>query len=83
MDFLRLLLNGRKSYFTNDQVKRVNVPRYKELTTAKVAEYCTSKPAIVRYLPHIRLDGEPTVDRDFLFSILNTVEPEWFPAQLA
>ena len=83
MDFLRLLLNGRKSYFTNEQVKRVYVPRYKELTTAKVAEYCTSRPEIVRYLPHIRLDGEPTVDREFLFSVLNTVEPDWFPAQLA
>ena len=34
------------------------------------------------YLPNQRLDGEPTCDRDFLFTILNTLEPDYFPAQL-
>ena len=45
-------------------------------------EYCNEKPSILRYLPHQRLDGEPTCDRDFLFTILNTLDPEYFPSQL-
>ena len=34
------------------------------------------------YIPNQRLDGEPTCDRDFLFTVLNTLEPDYFPAQL-
>ena len=34
------------------------------------------------YIPNQRIDGEPTCDRDFLFNVLNTLEPDYFPAQL-
>ena len=79
MEFLRAIMNGNKKYFTNAQVKRVKVPKFKELTQAKVFDYIKGKPNIVCYLPFIRCDGEPTVDRDFMFSILNTIEPDYFP----
>ena len=82
MDFIRALLNGRKLYFKQEQLRKVKVPRYKQLTYAKVMEYCIEKPNILRYLPNQRLDGEPTCDRDFLFTILNTLDPEYFPSQL-
>ena len=82
MEFIRALLNGRKRYFKNDALRKVKVPRYKQLTYSKVIDHCTSKPTIMAYLPNQRLDGEPTCDRDFLFTILNTLEPDYFPAQL-
>ena len=82
MEFIRALLNGRKRYFKNDELRKVKVPRYKQLTFAKVLDHCAGKPTVMAYLPNQRLDGEPTCDRDFLFTILNTLEPDYFPAQL-
>ena len=29
MEFIRALLNGRKRYFKNDELRKVKVPRYK------------------------------------------------------
>ena len=29
MEFIRALMNGRKSYFKNDALRKVKVPRYK------------------------------------------------------
>ena len=82
MEFIRALLNGRKSYFKQEQLRRVKVPRYKQLTYTKVMEHCNERPSILRYLPNQRLDGEPTCDREFLLTILNTLDPEYFPNQL-
>ena len=82
MEFIRALLNGRKRYFKNDELRKVKVPRYKQLTYQRVIEHCAGKPTVMSYLPNQRLDGEPTCDRDFLFTILNTLEPEYFPEQL-
>ena len=75
-------MNGRKHYFKQEQLRRVKVPRYKQLTYTKVMEYCNERPSILRYLPNQRLDGEPTCDREFLLTILNTLDPEYFPNQL-
>ena len=82
MEFIRALLNGRKRYFKNDELRKVKVPRYKQLTYTRVMQYCNERENILRYLPHQCLDGEPTCDRDFLFTIVNTLEPDYFPAQL-
>ena len=82
MDFVRALLNGRKRYFKNEELRKVKVPRYKQLTYTRVLDHCSAKPTVMSYIPNQRLDGEPTCDRDFLFTILNTLEPDYFPAQL-
>ena len=82
MEYLRAILNGRKRYFKNEQARKVRVPRFRQLTTAKVLDYVKERPDVMRYLPNFRLDGEPTVDREFMFTVLNTLEPDYFPAQL-
>ena len=46
-------------------------------------DYCNERENILRYLPNQRLDGEPTCDREFLFTIVNTLEPDYFPSQLS
>ena len=82
MEFLRALLNGRKRYFRNDSVRKVNVPRYKQLTLSKVLDHCISKPELLRYIPNFPMGGEVHVDRDFLFTIVNILDPKFFSAQL-
>ena len=82
MDYLRCVLNGLKSVFPNSQVRRVKEPRYKQLTLDKVIAFCLEKPRILRYLPNLPDNGEPPCDREFLFAIVNTIEPDYFPNQL-
>ena len=82
MDYLRCVLNGRKSCFTNSEARKVKVPRYKQLTSEKVISHCLSNPRILRYLPNLPDSGEPPCDREFLFTIVNTIDPEYFPKQL-
>ena len=82
MEYLRAILNGRKRYFKNEQARKVRVPRFRQLTTSKVLDYVKERQDVMRYLPNFRLDGEPTVDREFMFTVLNTLEPDYFPAQL-
>ena len=47
MEYLRAIMNGNKRYFTNSEIKRVKVPKYKELTTAKIFDYIKDKAEIV------------------------------------
>ena len=79
MEYLRGVLNGRKKVFKNEEVRKVRVPRYKELTVDKVMTHCVEKSEILSYLPDLPENGEPHVDRDFLFTIVNTVDIGYFP----
>ena len=79
MEYLRGVLNGRKQVFKNDEIRKVCVPRYKELTTEKVLQHCIGQTKILRYLPSFPLNGESPVDREFLFTVVHTVEPDYFP----
>ena len=53
MEYLRGVLNGRKKVFKNEEVRKVRVPRYKELTLDKVLAHCVEKPEILSYLPNL------------------------------
>ena len=41
-----------------------------------------TKPGVLRYLPDADDKGEIHVDRAFLFAILNSQDPEFFPQAL-
>ena len=52
------------------------------MTTAKVLEHASVVPDILAHLPDPHQNGEQHVDRDFLFTIVNTKDPVYFPKQL-
>ena len=49
--FLKDIMCRRKAHVTNDQVKTVYVPQYKNLSVDKILEYATNHPVIDMYLP--------------------------------
>ena len=67
----------------NSEVRTINVPRYKTLSLKHVLQYAVSDRKISGYLPDLIVDSEPHVDREFVFTIVNTCDPSYFPAQLA
>ena len=83
LEFLKQLLSGAKRYFKNSEVRPVNVPRYKTLSLKHVLEFAIRHQTIATYLPDQLDKPEPQVDREFVFTIVNTCDPSFFPNQLA
>ena len=82
LEYLRGVLSGAISVYRNDEVKPVNIPRFKTLTLKIVYDYAKSHPVCKRYLPEMNDEEEPYIDRDFLFTIVNTGDRSFFPGQL-
>ena len=80
LEFLKGLLSGTKSYFKNSEVRPVNVPRYKSLSLKHVLEFAMSRRQISSFLPDQDGDTDHLVDREFVFTIVNTCDPTYFPA---
>ena len=56
------------------------MPRYKQLTYDRVLEYAVGQEKIRQYLPDPDKKAKKVVvDRGFLFTIVNTVQPDHFP----
>ena len=79
---MRGVLSGAIDVYKNDEVKPVNIPRFKTLTLKIVYDYAKSHPVCKRYLPEMIDEEEPYIDRDFLFTIVNTGDRSFFPGQL-
>ena len=82
MQFLKQLLNGTKDFFTNNCVRRVSVPRYKSLSLRKVLNDHEDSPDVLKYLPDGLEVEEPPIDREFVFTIVNTLDNSYFPREL-
>ena len=83
MDFMKALLSGQKSIMKNKDVHPINVPRYKKMSLKCILNYINDKPTIKKYIPDGINPEEPGIDRKFVFTILNTCEPAYFPTRLA
>ena len=83
MDFLKDVLRGVKRYFLISQVQFVKVPFCHELTVERVLAQVRAHREIMQYLPDLPEKGTPYVERDFLFTIVNTLDSRYFKAALA
>ena len=44
--------------------------------------YAVDNPFLYKYIPNQQNPDDPHVDRRFVFNIINTVNPAYFPQQL-
>ena len=65
--------------FRNDEIKHVNIPRFKTLSLKHVYAFASKHYKMKHYLPDMQDEEEPQLDRDFLFTILNTCDKSYFP----
>ena len=73
MDFLNALLSGEKLFFTQKEVRQVSPPHLREFAVVRYNHYYFD-PGCFRYLP-LGLGVSRPPNRDFLFTIINTVYP--------
>ena len=69
---------------TNDKVKIVNVPKMPELTVTNLLRDAVNDKLLNSYLPDlVGYEGKlKTINRQFLFNVINTLKPEFFPANI-
>ena len=83
MEFLKEILAGTKKYFLLDEVAKINVPFAPELTVERILKQVKDIKEITRYLPRINESGRQYMERDFLFSIVNTIDRKFFKEAVA
>ena len=78
MFFLRKLMNGEKKFFYTKDVHMVSVPRFASISVKFVLAEIWNREEIRIYLPDMKNINSKSIDRQFLFNIVNTVDPQFF-----
>ena len=82
MEFLRDVLSGKKSVFKLKDAVPVRVPVLKGISVKTVYQYVSDKQQFQSYLPDLMDEDIIGFDRNFLFTIVNTIDSTYFPKQL-
>lgn len=78
IEFLKQILQGKKSYFLNHDVPYVYVQKLERLTIKNVMEKVYDVPEVRQYLPDYPEHADRYMNRDFLFSIVNRIDSSFF-----
>ena len=83
MEFIKDVLSGKKSFFLQKDIRMMKIPKCPEITVDRVLQQVRGIKEIMKYLPDIPLVGKHYIEREFLFSVVNTVDPDYFRLALA
>ena len=75
-DFLRLVLTEKKRLLHMNDVRRINVPKYDELSVKNLFPKFKDDAAVMSFMPDQMPKGK-TIDREYFFNCLNTVKPDY------
>lgn len=75
IQFLRDILAGRKKYFRNSDVPEVYVHRMEKVNVSTVLDKVYDNPEVRCYLPDYEEAPEKRMPRQFLFQIVNKLDP--------
>ena len=75
-DWLKLVFAGKKRLLEMNEVSRVNVPSYDELSVINLWPEVSQDPEFMMFMPDSFPKGKHA-DRKYFFNILNTVHPEY------
>lgn len=75
---MRDVLTGNKLYFKNIEVPCVYVQKMENLTLKNVLDKVYDVAAVRQYLPDFEDNPEKNLSRDFVFAIVNKIDPTFF-----
>lgn len=78
IQFIKALLTGQKQYFFNKDVPTVFIEKLQHLTVKNVLDRVYNVPEVRVYLPDYDKHPERSMSREFLFAIVNKVDPTFF-----
>jgi len=75
-DWLKLVFVGKKKLLEMNEVQRVNVKSYDELSVINLWPEISNDPEFMVFMPDTFPKGKHA-DRKYFFNILNTVHPDY------
>ena len=78
-DFLKEVFAEDKALLRLNQVSRINVPLYDELSVANIWPMMKSDEKFMMYFP-TKMAKNRVPDREYMFNILNTIQPNYLQA---
>ena len=75
-DFLKEVFANEKSLLRLDQVSRINVPLYDELSVGNLWPMFKDDATFMKYFPKKMAQGSMP-DREYFFNIMNTFHPKY------
>ena len=75
-DFLRAVLKGDKSLMPMTKVRHINMPKFDELSVRNIFPRFKDDVMVMMYLQD-EYAKQRYPDREYFFSILNTIHPEY------
>ena len=75
-DFLKQILAEEKRLLKLDEVKRINVPLYDELSVVKLWPMVQTDEQLMRHFPS-KLPKGRVPDRQYFFNLLNTFQGDY------
>ena len=75
-EFLKLVIAGKKQLLDMNEVTRVNVPAYDELSVANLWPEVSQDKEFMKFMPDAFPKGK-NCDRKYFFNILNTVHHQY------
>ena len=82
---MRDILGGKKKYLVFDELKTIEVPKFKAISVHKVFEKVKENRLIMSYIPDFdpaEIEPKHALDREFFFNVINTLDPDFFPTAI-
>lgn len=80
-DFLRDILQDKKKLMKQSEISCITVPKYDELSVKTLLPQWKDDPEFWVYFPD-KMPKDRVPDRDYFFTILNTLKPEYVAAMI-
>ena len=82
LGFIRKMMCGEKKFFYTRDVCIVSVPRFASISVRSVLEKVWDRREIMVYLPDMNNINCKSIDREFLYNIVNTVDRQFFAREV-
>ena len=80
-DFLRDIFQDKKKLMKQAHIKCISVPNYDELSVKTLLPEWQANPEFWVYFPD-KMPKDRVPDRDYFFTILNTLKPDYVDAMI-
>ena len=77
LSFMRDILADKKLHLKQNEVIRLDIPAYQELSVKNLYEDAMKDPVLTKYLPTMEQFSDKLPEREFFFSIICTLRKQY------
>jgi hypothetical protein len=77
LSFVRAILQNKKRALKSIEIKKINVPRYEEISVKNLYNDAMSDPDLAQYRPDPKMSSGKLPEREFFFGIMATIRADY------